>query len=210
MGSLQLLFVYPHDLVGAVVDAGQGPGLDPCHVGAFAFDGVFEATTDGVGVTLDFVKYDGKLVEIVEIDVPDLAACLARWRKLDGKPYGLLGSCVAGGIHDIFHRIIRLNFKVGYNCSETMTVGLRYGGLPLAPGHPAYCITPRYLLSEIYRLGGKLIEKGIYRAASAGASGGNTLSADDMRAGTEAAACGCSPGRARRPHGPGRDTSAGK
>jgi hypothetical protein len=122
------------------------------------FNGILEALGSGVVVSEDVHKYDKCRTEMISVNVPDLPAASRKWRSLIGCKYSLLGSCFAGMIYDVFHRIIHKKWHWRYDCSETITLGLRKGMVKILPRVPAYCITPKDLFIA---LGGELNEKKI-------------------------------------------------
>ena len=85
-----------------------------------------------------------------EITVPDIEAAKKFAEDMVGKPYGLLTSCVLGGIHDIFDIELEVgDFDFSCDCSEYGLRTLRAGGLDELPGTPAGCVTPRDLYDAI-------------------------------------------------------------
>ena len=151
MGAAKILFVYPYNIIGEVVDIAEGPGLNPSHVAVYACGGLLEAVREGVVVS-PADKYKDHQVEIVEVEVPFPEIGQAAGHLLQGRNYGLFTSCLSGLIRETTGEEIAIGDDSSANCSEVGVLYLRCCGLDLLPLVPAKCITPRALLEELRRL----------------------------------------------------------
>ncbi|MBP2644305.1 MAG: hypothetical protein H6Q67_2192 [Firmicutes bacterium] len=145
--KVKVLFVYPHDWIGKIIDAAEGPGEDVCHTGIFMLDALLEATSAG------FIKspvdtYRNCKTKIVAVDVPDIDDAELEAKRLLNTPYGWT-SCVNGGIHDITGYQIPGDGEVTVNCSEVVCRILRAGGLDILPGVYADGVTPADLFRAL-------------------------------------------------------------
>lgn len=148
MGKAKILFVYPYNIIGDVVDIAEGEGLDPSHVAVFACGGLLEAVREGVVVS-PANKYDGHKIEVVEVEVPFPEIGEAAGHLLQGRHYGLFTSCLSGLIRDTTGKEIAIGDDSSANCSEVGVLYLRCCGVDLFPLVPAKCITPRALLEAL-------------------------------------------------------------
>ena len=97
-------------------------------------------------------KYDNRkdvLPKIVE--VPDLAGAEAVARKLIGTPYGYI-DCAEGGMFDQTGIALPDDGWLTADCSKTVALVLRGGGVDILPGIPAGDLTP---MDDLNALGGE-------------------------------------------------------
>lgn len=147
LANIDILFSYPTDFIGRVIDLAEGKGPDPCHCGVFILDGLCQALSQG------FVKspadvYDSERHAVMTVAIKDIAAAESKAQELLGTPYGYL-DCVNGGIHDILGKVVPGDGEFTINCSEGVTRILRAGGMDLLPGIPADCVTPADLFHAL-------------------------------------------------------------
>jgi len=150
MKNVKVLFVYPYNIIGEIVDIASGPGLDPSHVAVYACGGLLEATREGV-VVRPSDKYKDHQTEIVEVEVPFPEIAEAAGHLMQGRHYGLFTSCLSGLIRETTGEVFSLGDDSSANCSEVGVLYLRCAGLDLFPLVPAKCITPRALLEALRR-----------------------------------------------------------
>lgn len=159
-GTAKIMFLWPtgpNDIIGDVIQAGEGGNDEPTHVAVVLDDCLLEATALGVRKTpLD--KYANRRHEVWEISVPYPEHGVIAAQLLEGRQYGYL-SCVAGLLRDKFH--IKVPFVDNYHddCSETGTIYLRCEGMNLFNDESPMNITPKDLYHEVQRLGARCIEK---------------------------------------------------
>lgn len=147
MPNINVLFSYPTDIIGRVIDLAEGRGPDPCHSGIFILGGLCQALKQG------FVKsppdvYEGARHAVMTVVIKDMTAAETKAQELLGTPYGYI-DCVNGGIHDILGKVIPGDGEITVNCSEAVIRILRAGGTDPLEGVPADCVTPADLFKAL-------------------------------------------------------------
>lgn len=147
MMDVNVLFVYPQDWFGRLIDVVEGAGDDPSHCGIFMLDGLLEAIEGG------FLKspadtYRDCRSRMVVIDVPNIGDAQLEAKRLLNTPYGYI-DCVNAGIYDVTGKMIPGDGELTVSCSEAVTRILRAGGLDVLPGVYADCVTPADLLRAL-------------------------------------------------------------
>jgi hypothetical protein len=156
-GVIKLLFVnYQNEWYGKVITAVEkfaekgktDDGVNFDHV-AFVIDGYLYEAVQPILHKLPYIDIDfGEGATLVEKDVtvPNIEAAKEFAEKMVGRPYGLLTSCVLGGIHDVFGATPSMGeYYFHSDCSQYGALTIRAGGLNIDPGTPGACITPRDL-----------------------------------------------------------------
>jgi hypothetical protein len=116
------------------------------HVAIIIGDWLYEAEPPLLQKHHDIHKYDSQPVAFKNVNVPNIEDALAFAESKVGTPYGLLTSCVLGGIHDLTGLSIDLgDYDFSMDCSEYAAQIIRAGGLNIDPSVPDACITPREL-----------------------------------------------------------------
>jgi len=154
MSTVTIIFVSGHSIIDTVINTVSHGQYS--HVAIKILEGVVEAL--GVkdigdkypGVWLhDAEKYDNNPdVKMIDVDLPDIAGAEAEANNLIGTLYGYL-DCINGGYYDITGKQLTNDGKITANCSETVTLILRAGGLAILPELSADYITPNDLYREL-------------------------------------------------------------
>ena len=160
MSTAKIVFLWPlnkNDLLGKLIQFGEGGTDEPTHVAVVLADCLLEATAIGVRKTpLD--RYAKRRREIWEISVlqPELSNIAAI--MLEGRKYSYF-SCVAGLLRDKFN--IKLPFinACQDDCSHVGTIWLRCQNLGLFGTDNPATVTPKDLYLEIQRWGARCVEK---------------------------------------------------
>ena len=149
--KVDVMFTVGHDLMGEIIEAVTDSEFS--HASIFLLDGIVEAIGEGVVIS-DVHKYDKIGKEIVSVEVPNMPAAIAVAHSLIDKEYGF-GDCITGAIFDLTGVEIGGLNKETVNCSETVTLILRAGGVKILPEIEAGCITPQDLYEELKQLTSK-------------------------------------------------------
>lgn len=146
--KVDVMFTVGHDLMGEIIEVITDSEFS--HASIFLLDGIVEAIGEGVVIS-DIHKYDKIGKEIITVEVPEIDLAISMAQSLLGKEYGL-GDCITGGLFDLTGVEIGGLNKDTVNCSETVTLILRAGGVFILPELESGCITPQVLYKELKRL----------------------------------------------------------
>jgi len=145
-----VLFSYPVNEFGKIIDWAEGPGDNPSHAAIFMLGGILEALDNGF-VKSPLTAYDGFKTTILTVDLPDIEVAEKEAEKLLGTPYGWR-ACLDGGLHDLLGVTVPGDGEKTVDCSEAVTRILQAGGLDIFPDFSADNVTPADLLNKLQTL----------------------------------------------------------
>ncbi|MBP2660533.1 MAG: hypothetical protein H6Q69_3565 [Firmicutes bacterium] len=150
MAKVDVLFSYPVNEFGKIIDWAEGPGDNPSHAAIFMLGGILEALDNGF-VKSPLTAYDGFKTTILTVDLPDIEVAEKEAEKLLGTPYGWR-ACLDGGLHDLLGVTVPGDGEKTVDCSEAVTRILQAGGLDIFPDFSADNVTPADLLNKLQTL----------------------------------------------------------
>jgi hypothetical protein len=158
--TAKIMFLWPTDstdILGKIIQTGEGGEDDPTHVAVVLDSCLLEATALGVRKT-PLPKYAHRRRQVWEIEVPEPTHRVLAAEILEGRSYSYL-ACFSGLLRDRFG--IKLPFVscCQDDCSEVGTIYLRCQGLEVFGIENPATITPQDLYEEMQRLGGRLVEE---------------------------------------------------
>jgi len=150
LAKVDVLFSYPVNEFGKIIDWAEGPGDNPSHAAIFMLGGILEALDNGF-VKSPLTAYDGFKTTILTVDLPDIEVAEKEAEKLLGTPYGWR-ACLDGGLHDLLGVTVPGDGEKTVDCSEAVTRILQAGGLDIFPDFSADNVTPADLLNKLQTL----------------------------------------------------------
>lgn len=159
-GIAKIMFLWPtgsNDILGKIIQAGEGGADEPTHVAVVLGSCLLEATALGVRKT-PLPKYTQRRRQVWELDVPEPAHGVLAAEILEGRSYSYL-ACFSGLLRDQFGMKLPFVSCCQDDCSEVGTIYLRCQGLDVFGMDNPAAITPRDLYGEVLRLGGRLVEE---------------------------------------------------